>query len=451
MSHAADSSGLRSHRQRPEGASPARRRGALWLVCFVPVPAIAVLLAGELVARRIVPGGTAEAARERREFLLKLPGEGGVDARADSALSSVYVAQGKGMQIHPFFGYTFRRGAGGANNHGFFSNVGDFPYRKGPRELVIGMLGGSVALQSCGNQRTLTEPLERELARKGYERVTLLCLAVGGWRQPQSFIALAYFLPMIDVAIVLDGFNEVIQTSEGVLRSYPAAFPWSAVYAPLARGAGSADETLRLAGLVEANREAARATRLIDRSPLRHSMVAHLAWRVYVRRYEARVARLRAAGDAAVADEWGAVEPVRTDRDLAEKQARYLDFYVDTIRYSARIAELAGKPFFHFVQPNQYLRGAKPLSEEERVRFVANRGWFDIVTPAYERLSAASRALRREGIESWFLGPLFAARAETVYSDDCCHFNEHGIALINAVMAEAIRRSGRLATIPVAG
>jgi hypothetical protein len=45
-----------------------------------------------------------------------------------------------------------------------------------------------------------------------------------------------------------------------------------------------------------------------------------------------------------------------------------------------------------------------------------------------------SASLRRDGIDSTFLGRIFADQPETVYSDACCHFNDKGLdAIVNAI------------------
>lgn len=73
-----------------------------------------------------------------------------------------------------------------------------------------------------------------------------------------------------------------------------------------------------------------------------------------------------------------------------------------------------------------------------------------VVTPPYRRLEAVAAALRGQGVESYFLGSIFAGISETVYSDDCCHLNERGLEILNRRIAERILGSGRLDEIPPA-
>ena len=398
----------------------------------------------ELAARLVIPGGPGAALRERETFLIHLPVQTGAEtAEPDNA--AVSHAYSTGFVLHPFFGYTFRPQINGANNQGFFPGGpgGDFPHRRQPREFVIGLFGGSVAMQLGLAQSHLLERLRPALAGKGYERVTLLSFAVGGWRQPQSFFALVYYLDAIDLAIDLEGFNEVIQLGSWQLGRQPASFPWSEVYETLAH-VPSVDETLRRAELIREHRAAARITRWLDRPGVRSSALAHLAWRVYVRRYDHRVSALRA--ETPRYDDQSRLEPATSPEAVETKRRGYMQFWHDLVLFSDLIARRKGKPFFDFIQPNQYDRDAKPLSEEERTLYTKN-DWFDAVTKSYGEAEAMTAGLRVEGVEAHFLGRVFAATRETVYMDDCCHLNERGIMILSNAIADRVLASGELETV----
>ena len=385
----------------------------------------------EALARFWVAVGVAGAAVERREFLKAIPPE---------------IDDSGGYAVHPFLGYTFTPGGRGANQQGFFGP--ELPYRKSPDELVVGVFGGSVAMQaSLEGGHILSEALAPAAAARGYTHVRVLSFAVGGWRAPQPFIALAHFVSSVDVAIVLDGFNEVIHLGTDALDHFPAAFPFREVYAPLVRGLGSPDEVVRRAQLIAANRHALRVTKRFGRPPLRWSLLAHLYWRGVARRYQERATLLRWEAHQAIAPQWRDVEPVVAG-DYGAKRDAYLAFYADLVRDADAVTRRHGKPFFHFVQPNQYDRGSKPLSEEEADRRVTNVGWFDVVTPSYRRLEVLTETLRAEGVASVFLGHIFGDVPETVYKDDCCHLNERGLGIMNRIIAETIVESGVLATLP---
>lgn len=402
--------------------------------------AVTTLLCCELAGRALLDlRGFPSRHDERAAFLRRLPlqevDDGGEASPVERVSNAAFV-------LHPYFGYTFQPSFEGTDPRGFYSGASSFPVHRERDELVVGVFGGSVAMQVAGARGALVAALEPAAQAAGHRRVTVLSFAIGGWRQPQHFNALVRFLDEVDVAIVLDGFNEVIHLSDWHLAQQPAEYPWSAVWALLARHP-STDETVRRAELIALHRAAGRATAVVDRSPLRRSTLAHLLWRVYTARYEHRTAALR--------DELARVAPDRaTDgaappEEIAARRDAYLRWWHELIAFSDVIARARGRTFFHFVQPNQYDRGSKPLSAEEREHFTRQTTWFDEVTPRYARVEEMTERLRRVGVDSTFLGDVFATTTETVYVDDCCHLNEHGVRMLATAIGEHVAASGRLA------
>lgn len=423
-------------------------RSSLRSLTAVLAVAVATTVVAELGTRALARGlwhlTPRRASAERAAFLASLPlGASASDAAAGSRRRYVDMAYGARYELHPFFGHTFFRGLAPANNNGFYADVA-YPYVRRDRELVVGVFGGSVAMQVAAAGDALAARLAPALRERGYDRVKVLSFAVGAWRQPQIFNALVYYLDTIDLVIELDGFNETIQLIPAQLRAYPATYPASDVFRPLASAASSPYETARLGKALLAHEHAADVTRALDASVLRRSMLAHLAWRAYADRYRATVAGLRATADRA-ADEWGDVEPGEAD----ERIARYLRLYARLVHDAALASAAEGKPYFHFVQPNQHPRGAKLLTDEERERFLTPP-WVDVLTPYYAKLATMSHALAASGVDSTYLGDLFARTSETLYADSCCHLNPRGTALLVQAIADHVLASGALATLPAA-
>ena len=246
------------------------------------------LVGCELAARAVVDArGFRSRHDERASFLGRIPLHEDPDGTIENDTAAVERGGGDSFVLHPYFGYTFRPALGGADNFGFYSGVPALPYRAAAGELVVGLFGGSVAMQVARARAQIVAALQPAARAAGYDGVTLLSFAVGGWRQPQHFDALVRFLDEVDVVVVLDGFNEVIHLSDWHLAQQPAEYPWSAVYAMLARQP-SITETLQRADLIRAHAWAARVTHALDAPLLRSSALAHLAWRAYAARYEHR-------------------------------------------------------------------------------------------------------------------------------------------------------------------
>jgi hypothetical protein len=414
-----------------------------------------VVLAGTLllcelvgrVAARIALGLTPKRAlAERVAFLAKIPASAdrsAGDVAADRTHRRyVDMAYGARYELHPYFGHTLFRDADGANNQGFYTRQ-TYPYARHDRELVIGIFGGSVAMQVAANGDALAARLGPAIRARGYDTVTVLPFAVGAWRQPQSFFALTYYLDTIDVAIFVDGFNEVIQLDPRHVQVYPARFPASDVFLPLATTATAPYQIADLGKLALVHEAAARATRALNASVLRRSMLVHLFWRAAASRYLVYASALRTEAESTTLDDWHGIEPIRDDRDVERSIDDYLRYYARLVGEAALIAHAAGKPLYHFVQPNQHDRGSKPLSAEEQRSFVTPT-WFDVVTPQYRRLETMCDALRASGVDSTFLGHLFAQTDETVYADACCHFNPRGLQLLVDAIADHVLATAEL-------
>lgn len=388
-------------------------------------------------------GSTRRAAQERAAFLSRVVGEARLAADGPAQAGHprvVQMAYGARYEIHPYFGHTFFRGERGANNHGFLTDF-PYPYERSADELVVGVFGGSVAMQ-VAQGTALAEALAPLAATRGRSRAVVLPFAIGGWREPQQFNALVHYLDDVDVVIFVDGFNEVIQLASGHLASYPASFPASDIFGGLAAMDGSPYEARDRALLSLVGGWMVRATQAADGALLRHSMFTHELWRLLAIRYEAFAQDRRAQANRGAAASWAGIDVVRGTEDVARNRDRYFALYRAVTDHAARFAREAGKPFFHFVQPNQHLRGAKPLSEEERAHGITP-DWLDLVTDGYGRLEQISASLRRDGVDSTFLGWTFRDERETVYADRCCHFNARGLGRIVSAIAEHLAASDR--------
>ena len=79
-----------------------------------------------------------------------------------------------------------------------------------PVNVVI--TGSSVATDLYLRSAAVLRTELRKSPAAGRPRSQILCLALGGMKQPQQLLALEYFLSLgasFDVVINLDGFNEI--------------------------------------------------------------------------------------------------------------------------------------------------------------------------------------------------------------------------------------------------
>jgi hypothetical protein len=208
------------------------------------------------------------------------------------------------------------------------------------------------------------------------------------------------------------------------------------------------ESLLALGELSFLGREARRWARQFDHPLLARSLFAHAVWRAHASAIDAEIQakRLRVEGLQSGAIYQSLV--AGDEREARAQAADYLAFYEDLSRWQALIARAKGIPLFHFLQPNQYVRGSKPYSELERARYLARgEDWMDFVTPRYADLDAVMERLRASGQNAVSLRAAFRETRETVYADDCCHVNALGRRLLADRILEAIEASGALAAV----
>jgi hypothetical protein len=95
--------------------------------------------------------------------------------------------------------------------------------------------------------------------------------------------------------------------------------------------------------------------------------------------------------------------------------------------------------YFHFLQPNQYLPGAKPMgASERRAAFDPSHPYRVGAEDGYPRLMQRGRKLVDMGVHFLDLTSIFADVTDPSFVDTCWHINRRGNALLAAAMARSI-------------
>jgi hypothetical protein len=106
-----------------------------------------------------------------------------------------------------------------------------------------------------------------------------------------------------------------------------------------------------------------------------------------------------------------------------------------------------GIEYYHFLQPNQYDPGSKPLSDWERHHAVlVDHPYRAAAVEAYPLLREAGRELVEEGAAFEDLSRLFIDVTDTLYIDNIGHFNKQGNRLMLKAIAEKIGATSAEAT-----
>ena len=94
---------------------------------------------------------------------------------------------------------------------------------------------------------------------------------------------------------------------------------------------------------------------------------------------------------------------------------------------------------YFFLQPNQWVAGSKPFSDDE-TPLLTNYPAGEEIGARYALLKQKIRELQADGVAAFDLTGLYAKESRTVYVDACCHVNELGNELLAERIADTIVR-----------
>ena len=338
--------------------------------------------------------------------------------------------------LHPYLGFAPRPpGPAGAPAFGF--TAPEPLQRRAPDRIIVAVVGGSAAHlfaeQGLGALGAKLTGLPAFAGRS----VVPLNLAVGGYKQPQQLMTVAYLFALggeVDVVVNLDGFNDVtMHPTENAPAGVSLAYPrrWDQRVEGLSQG-GALRLMLQRVDL-ERRRAALAAT--FSALPLRASTAANAVYLALDRRLE----REQGATDAAlVAIPAAAPTATASDEQMYEALAA---LWRRSSLQLARLVEANGARYYHFLQPSQYVPDSKPMGAAERAVAIAEgHPYRRAVEAGYPRLRRAGAALAAEGVRFTDLTGAFAGHPEPIYFDSCCHVNARGNAILAELMFEAIRR-----------
>jgi hypothetical protein len=109
------------------------------------------------------------------------------------------------------------------------------------------------------------------------------------------------------------------------------------------------------------------------------------------------------------------------------------------------LAKDRGFEYYHVLQPDQYLDGSKRLTrEEKRLAFNERHIYRQSVVIGYPMLIDKGRMLLKNKVNFFDATMIFANVEETVYKDDCCHFNRRGNEILADYIIQEIKRHSKI-------
>jgi len=193
---------------------------------------------------------------------------------------------------------------------------------------------------------------------------------LSGFKQPQPLLALNYFMALgaeYDIVINLDGFNEVVlpyadNLPFNVFPSYPRH--WN-IYS---RKKLDSRTTLLIGKQAVAKDKRSKYKRSFANSALNFSNFALFVWKVMDQNFQNRVFKLEAKfRDIITASptdyqSTGIYTNITDTISFFEEQA---EFWANCSQQIGYISKEAGFDYYHFLQPNQYVKGSKEFTKEE--------------------------------------------------------------------------------------
>lgn len=325
-----------------------------------------------------------------------------------------------------------------------FVDEGSPIHKRSPEQLIIGILGGSVARQLSLNA---TDVIAEELAKSPEfvgKKFQFVRLASNGYKQPQQLMIINYMIALgaeFDILINLDGFNEAtLPEVDNVPFGVNVTFPrdWGKLIAGTA-----SPEFVKMGGVVAHMRQLQRDdARWFSRSPWQYSPTATLIWAIGQQRSNQAISL-----QLSEMTKFTETERTYCGSGPPETFASTEQIYDHCIGIWSRcsvalhqLCDAQGIRYFHFLQPNQYLQGSKPIgSEEAAVAVNESIQSCRAVRACFPKMQAEGARLADQGIRFTDLTRVFAEHPEPIYVDTCCHVVEAGDILMARAIAARIR------------
>ena len=329
---------------------------------------------------------------------------------------------------HPYFGYVYNRALNSkVNRDGFFDDL-DFS-NLDKNIFYVGVFGGSFAKDfaiyqnykmKTGRSHLLTR-LKSSLPDLfgGWKDMKIINLSASSYRQPQQFIIAAFYADRINMAITIDGYNEIDRKMN---KEFPVEYPdYSNIFYSLEFK--SLKRFLRLYELIE--RRITITKKIQNNDLLSRSHFIGWLWLVYSQHVSARIVKIHRAYRSKKDKSFAYHSKEEYDLSLQEQADIFSNIWKKFSVLQYKIMKDYSVDHFHFIQPNQHIPNSKTLSPIEREKFF-DKSNADRIRAGYSSLIAKTNHLQRYGYQVFPLLDIYKTTKETVYKDSCCHINWKG-------------------------
>ena len=348
------------------------------------------------------------------------------------------------LELHPLFGYVYNPASTDVNNYGFLSqhnfvlteNGYTIPGLNPDKSLVIGIFGGSFAqLTAQNSQQILAEKVSMLFPQ--YEPV-LINFAVGGHALPQSAFVYTYFRNMVDVAIFIDGLNELWNYVNNNNAGYPSEYAKAAHYQyKLSLNLFSAQQLEKAASIISLQKKMKFVTELSLSPPLRHSVLTHYIWSSLAKYWQNSISKESRAVEKSYDDrmDFHKID----DRSLVRIAAKQWGQYHQLIH---EMSLNSGVLDIHVIQPNPYVPGSKRVFTEKEQQIMRNddgNSQFCVVN-GYPLLRKELLRISELGAVAKDLSYIYEEREESIWVD-YCHTDTIGYNVVMDEIAALIQQN----------
>ena len=360
------------------------------------------------------------------------------------------------IRIHPFFGFVTRLVREEEPKNYEFSSNYDYPAIKSHKDqLIIGVFGGSVAanFSNLQQQSQILANSLKQLPSFANKEIIVLNFAQAGYKQPQQLLVLNYFMALgqeFDMVINIDGFNEVALSNLNNQSGLAVHQPSIQHIMPLVRLANNSLSFEEMETVV--NIRALRNRLLFARERLDScsfascyvfNLFVYKYWRNLDReetlRFETQRQLKNDSSSFNAEDSLIYMYPFNAPLSEEKAFAEMAEVWANSSRAIAKIMESQNGWYFHFIQPNQYYPTQRVFTEEEKkLAIVIDHPYAEGVQKGYPELFQKLDTLKQNRVNIFNGVTIFDAERETVYIDDCCHYNQLGREIFAKYVADSI-------------
>lgn len=291
------------------------------------------------------------------------------------------------------------------------------PIAKNKGVFRIGILGGSVA-ESFGNflidkKDQILPPFTKQKRGKTYKiNFDIINLARGSYKQPQQLIASILALEYIDLFLSIEGLND---TTLNHKACRPQSWP---------QQIGRFDPGLQsiYKSIANALREIYNFSYAATKHKLAFPKVLH---------YVSGSALLNIYYQFESKHTLVLLEGCNSNLEESNLDEQRIQAWLDDIKKQHLLINHGNREIYTFLQPNQYLRGTKFWSQEEKAIFSnMGSGYKDYVAKHYGLGVEKFRELVAQDSNYVDLTDVFKHTTEQIYIDECCHVGDKGNELM---------------------